>query len=243
MSTSPYGSGPVRFRAFMDMLIMGWYIANAPAIQPSNMIQGVPNEFFLYIPLIILEPKESGGLLVDITVVNIVASASVGVELDLREISDKLDEINYDPEKFPGAICRVKTPKAAILFFHSGKLVCTGARSVEDVHTVIDMMMKKLQDINVMVDESPEITVQNIVATVDLGARLKLDSIAITLGLENVEFEPEQFPGLVYRVRDPKVVMLLFSSGKVVCTGAKKIDDIERAVNIIIDDLKGADFL
>ena len=175
--------------------------------------------------------------------VNVVASASVGVELDLREISDKLDEITYDPEKFPGAICRVKTPKAAILFFHSGKLVCTGARSVEDVHTVIDMMMKKLQDINMMVDGSPEITVQNMVATVDLGARLKLDSIAITLGLENVEFEPEQFPGLVYRVRDPKVVMLIFSSGKVVCTGAKKIPDIDRAVNILIEDLKSADFL
>ncbi len=103
--------------------------------------------------------------------------------------------------------------------------------------------MKKLQDINMMVDESPEITVQNMVATVDLGARLKLDSIAITLGLENVEFEPEQFPGLVYRVRDPKVVMLIFSSGKVVCTGAKKIPDIDKAVNILIEDLKSADFL
>jgi transcription initiation factor TFIID TATA-box-binding protein len=236
-------SGTVRIRAFPEMLIMGCYVAKIPAIQASDIFHEAPKEFFLYIPIIVLESRDGGGLLVDITVVNIVASASVGVELDLREISDKLDEINYDPGKFPGAICRVKTPKAAILFFHSGKLVCTGARSLEDVHTVIDMMMKKLRDMKVMVDESPEITVQNMVATVDLGARLKLDSIAITLGLENVEFEPEQFPGLVYRVRDPKVVMLLFSSGKVVCTGAKKIDDIKRAVSIIIEDLKGANFL
>ena len=225
------------------MLIMGCYIAQTPEIQALDIFQGPPKEFFLYIPLILLESNEGGGLLVDITVVNIVASASAGVELELRELSDRLDEINYDPEKFPGAICRVKTPKAAILFFHSGKLVCTGARSLEDVHTVIDIMMKKLRGIKVIVDESPEFTVQNIVATVDLGARFKLDSIALTLGLENVEFEPEQFPGLVYRVRDPKVVMLIFSSGKVVCTGAKKIDDIERAVNIIVEDLKSADFL
>jgi transcription initiation factor TFIID TATA-box-binding protein len=225
------------------MLIMGCYNAQTPEIHALDIFQGPTKEFFLYIPLILLESNEGGGLLVDITVVNIVASASAGVELDLRELSDRLDEINYDPEKFPGAICRVKTPKAAILFFHSGKLVCTGARSVKDVHTVIDMMMKKLRDIKVMVDKSPEITVQNIVATVDLGSRLKLDSIAITLGLENVEFEPEQFPGLVYRVAEPKVVMLLFSSGKVVCTGAKQIGDIDKAVNIVIENLKNADFL
>jgi transcription initiation factor TFIID TATA-box-binding protein len=181
--------------------------------------------------------------MVVITVVNVVASASVGVELDLQEISSQLDEIEYDPDRFPGAICRVKEPKTAILFFRSGKIVCTGARSLENVRLAIDMMMKRLRALGIMVDESPEITVQNIVATTDLGTDLKLNVIAISLGLEKVEYEPEQFPGLVYRVESPKVVALLFSSGKVVCTGAKKISDIELAVNSIIEELKSAGFL
>ncbi len=174
---------------------------------------------------------------------NVVASASVGVELDLKQLAEELDEVEYDPGRFPGAICRVKEPKTAILFFRSGKIVCTGARSLQSVRDVIDMMMKKMRAIDIMVDESPEITVQNIVATADLGARIRLKIIAISLGLENVEYEPEQFPGLVYRVRDPKVVALLFSSGKVVCTGAKKIADIETAVNFIIGELKSAELL
>ena len=151
--------------------------------------------------------------MVEITVVNVVASASVGIDLDLQEISNQLDELEYDPDRFPGAICRVKEPKTAILFFRSGKIVCTGARSLENVRLVIDMMMKKLRDIDIMVDKSPEITVQNIVATTDLGTDLKLNVIAISLGLEKVEYEPEQFPGLVYLVESPKVVALLFSSG------------------------------
>ncbi|EQD61179.1 transcription factor, partial [mine drainage metagenome] len=59
---------------------------------------------------------------------------------------------------------------------------------------------------------------------------LNLTQIAMSLGLENVEYEPEQFPGLVYRVEEPKVVLLLFGSGKVVCTGAKEENEIEQAV-------------
>jgi len=103
---------------------------------------------------------------------------------------------------------------------------------------VIDMMMKKLRDIGIMVDESPEITVQNIVATADLGAQIDLNTVAVTLGLTSVEYEPEQFPGLVYRIDEPKVVLLLFGSGKVVCTGARKPADVDKAVEKITAELK-----
>jgi len=183
--------------------------------------------------------------MVEIEIVNVVASASVGCELNLEEITAPIEELEYDPERFPGAICRVKEPKTAILFFRSGKIVCTGARSLENVRKVIEMMMLKLQDIGIKVDLHPEITVQNIVATADLEAsrKLKLNVIAIALGLENIEYEPEQFPGLVYRVQEPKAVALLFSSGKVVCTGAKRLEDIELAVEHIANELRAAGFL
>ena len=186
---------------------------------------------------------EEAGNLEDITVVNVVASASVGAELDLEDMAGKLEEVEFNPDRFPGAVCRIKEPKTAILFFRSGKIVCTGARSIDNVHLVIDMMMKKLRAMDIMVDESPEITVQNIVATADLKTDLKLNVIAISLGLEKVEYEPEQFPGLVYRLETPKVVALLFSSGKVVCTGAKKVSDIHLAVKCIKEELKNAGFL
>jgi transcription initiation factor TFIID TATA-box-binding protein len=179
----------------------------------------------------------------EIEIVNVVVSASIGTELDLQKISAALEELEYDPERFPGAIYRVKEPKTALLFFRSGKIVCTGAKSLKDVELVMSKMVKRLNSIGVKITKQPEITVQNIVATTDLGAELKLNAIAISLGLEKVEYEPEQFPGLVYRVEDPKVVALLFGSGKVVCTGAKKVEDIERAVENIRLELESAGFI
>jgi transcription initiation factor TFIID TATA-box-binding protein len=80
--------------------------------------------------------------------------------------------------------------------------------------------------------------VQNIVAVYDLNMQLNLTNIAMSLGLENVEYEPEQFPGLVYRIEEPKVVLLLFGSGKVVCTGAKEKGEIAQAVKILRKDLE-----
>jgi len=91
--------------------------------------------------------------------------------------------------------------------------------------------------------DNPEIIVQNIVASADLGAVLNLNAIAIGLGLENIEYEPEQFPGLVYRIAEPKVVMLLFGSGKLVVTGGKKPADADAAVDKIVEELDGLGLL
>jgi transcription initiation factor TFIID TATA-box-binding protein len=82
-----------------------------------------------------------------------------------------------------------------------------------------------------------------MVATWDTGHALDLTAITLSFGLERVEYEPEQFPGLVFRLSDPKVVMLFFKSGKVVCTGAKSIKELERAVDIVGKELKASGFL
>lgn len=86
------------------------------------------------------------------------------------------------------------------------------------------------------VDKIPEVVVQNMVATASLGTDLNLDAIAVSL--DNTEYEPEQFPGLVYRMSDPKVVFLLFGSGKIVITGAKSLEEAERAADNIVKSLK-----
>ena len=82
-----------------------------------------------------------------------------------------------------------------------------------------------------------------MVATADLGGELNLNEVAISLGLENVEYEPEQFPGLVYRIREPKVAMLLFGSGKIVCAGAKKVEDVSIAVEALLEKLSSMGLL
>ena len=164
----------------------------------------------------------------------------MGTELDLPAIAISLEGAEYEPERFPGLIYRLKEPKTATLLFRSGKVVCTGAKSVEQVKVAIDKVINQLEKIGIHIKTEPKIEVQNIVASSDLGQSINLNAIAITLGLERVEYEPEQFPGLVYRLDLPKVVLLLFGSGKLVCTGARKPQDVEDAVDKITVELRAA---
>jgi transcription initiation factor TFIID TATA-box-binding protein len=172
-----------------------------------------------------------------IEVENVVASSDIGQELDLETLSEDLDATDYDPDNFPGLVYRMHEPKAAALIFRSGKVVCTGAKSVDDVKVALEFVFNELAELGVDVAVSPAVEIQNIVSSADLGHRLNLNAIAIGLGLENIEYEPEQFPGLVYRLDDPEVVALLFGSGKLVITGGKQLDDAEQALSIIEDRL------
>lgn len=181
--------------------------------------------------------------MVKIRVENVVATTSVGTELDLKSVALALDGAEYEPEQFPGIVYRIKEPKTATLLFRSGKLVCTGAKSIKDVEKAIGIVVSKIKEAGFDVNLKPRIDVQNIVASSDLETDLNLNAIAISLGLDKVEYEPEQFPGLVYRIDEPKVVALLFGSGKVVCTGAKRTEDIEIAVKKIYDELNTAGLL
>ena len=178
-----------------------------------------------------------------IKIENVVASTSLGEELDLQAIALALGGAEYEPEQFPGLIYRLKEPKTATLLFRSGKVVCTGAKSLDHVKTAIDTVAKQIEAAGIPIKKDPVIEVQNIVASSDLGTEINLNAIAISLGLEKVEYEPEQFPGLVYRIDVPKVVVLLFGSGKLVCTGARKPSDVEQAVEKITEELKAAGLL
>jgi transcription initiation factor TFIID TATA-box-binding protein len=164
----------------------------------------------------------------------------LGTELDLPALAISLEGADYDPEQFPGLIYRMKDPKAATLLFHSGKVVCTGAKSREQVKVAISKVIKQIEKAGIHIKDEPKIEVQNVVATFDLGQQVNLNAVAISLGLEKVEYEPEQFPGLVYRMTVPKVVLLLFGSGKVVCTGARTPQDVEEAVDKITIELRSA---
>ncbi len=181
--------------------------------------------------------------MIEINVQNIVASTSFAEKLDLDVIAQSWDEAEYEPEQFPGLVYRLSNPKTATLLFRSGKANCTGAKNIEDVRTTINIIAEKLKKLGVEVYKDLGIIIQNIVATADLKGELNLSEVAISLGLENVEYEPEQFPGLVYRIKEPKVVMLLFGSGKIVCAGARKIEEVSIAVEKLSTELSSLGLL
>ena len=179
----------------------------------------------------------------DIEVVNIVVSSSLEHDIPLEKMATALSNTEYNPEQFPGLVIRIKDPKTSALIFSSGKIVCTGARSLEKVEECIKKIIKSLEKINVKITITPEITVQNIVASGSVGMDLNLNSLAMKL--ENTEYEPEQFPGLVYKlnVKDAKgkvfkATFLLFTNGKVVCTGTKSEENVHRALDKLIVNLK-----
>lgn len=149
---------------------------------------------------------------------NMVVSVDFADTIDLNKVANSIEEAEYSPEVFPGLTFRIKDPKSTALIFSSGRMNCTGTRSMSDTKKVIGIIIKRLEKIGVKT-KKPKITVQNIVATGSLGERVDLDEIVFRA--ESAEYEPEQFPGLVYRMKDPKVAFLIFSSGKVVETGAR----------------------
>ena len=164
-----------------------------------------------------------------IAIVNVVASATIDQKLDLVDITKKFPDVEYHPEQFPGAVFRLKNPKTATLLFSSGKMVCTGAKSQELAETAVSNVVKILRKGKIKIKKDAVVSIQNIVSSINLGGKVNLEQAARTL--PRSMYEPEQFPGLIHRMVDPKTVILLFSSGKLVCTGAKHEEDVYRSVN------------
>lgn len=171
-----------------------------------------------------------------IRIENVVASATLNVSVKLEKIVSHFDNIEYEPEQFPGVVYRIPNPKAAALIFSSGKIVCTGAKSPKDSKAVVAKIVSRMRKIGIKVPKNYKVRLENIVASANLGRELNLDNIAFAM--ENTEYEPEQFPGLVFRMDNPKVTFLLFGSGKVICTGARTIKDVERAIGKVSNILK-----
>jgi transcription initiation factor TFIID TATA-box-binding protein len=163
---------------------------------------------------------------------NIVLSVTYeGTEFNLHKLARSLDGARYDPESFPGIIYKSEDPRASFLIFASGKMNCVGARSISDAKQAIGKLTRKLREAHIKVKTEPKVKVQNIVASVDFGRKFDIEHIARSF--ENTEYEPEVFPGLVFRLDDPKAVLLLFVSGKGVCAGVKSTKDVKRAVQKI----------
>lgn len=174
----------------------------------------------------------------DLKVQNIVATTSLGKEVSLTKLARSQSNTEYNPEQFPGLVLRIDKPKSAVLVFSSGNLVCTGTKSVAQVKEVIKAVIKQIAKIGVKVTQVPKITVQNIVASGSIDLKLNLNLLA--LQLENTEYEPEQFPGLVYKLDEPTATFLLFSNGKLVCTGTKNKQQLEESMEKLNKNVRAA---
>ena len=171
----------------------------------------------------------------EIKIQNIVASADLERDIPLIKLAEALPNTEYNPEQFPGLVMRIKEPKTSALIFSSGKIVCTGAKSMQKVREAVKKIIQNIEKIKIKVKRDPQIKVQNMVASGSIGIDLNLNSLA--MDLENTEYEPEQFPGLVYKLPETRATFLLFSNGKIVCTGTRSESKLREAVDLLVKNL------
>ena len=167
---------------------------------------------------------------------NVVASAALNQKIDLNAVLKAYPAVEYRPEKFPGLVFRLRKPKTATLIFSSGRMVCTGAKSEREAKRAVFKIVRELKESGIVIIKKPELRIVNVVASASLSGMIDLEKAAFALG--RTMYEPEQFPGLIYRMDDPKVVILIFRSGKLVCTGAKREEDVYRAVGKLHEKLE-----
>lgn len=168
-------------------------------------------------------------------IVNIVASTSLEQDIPLIKLAEKLPNTEYNPEQFPGLVMRIREPKTSALIFGSGKVVSTGARSMAKLRESIKQIVRNVEKIGIKITIQPRVKVQNMVASGAIGRDLNLNSLAMEL--DNTEYEPEQFPGLVYKLAGTRATFLLFSNGKIVCTGTRSETRLKEAVDLLVQNL------
>ena len=170
-----------------------------------------------------------------ITIQNVVASARFNQGFDLNAIVKAFPNVEYRPEVFPGLAFKLRKPKSCALIFSTGKMVCTGTKSEREARKAILKVARELKEAGIIARLSqPDITIQNIVASVDLGeVSVDLEETTYRL-MKGVMYEPEQFPSAIYRMEDPQVVFLIFNTGRLVCIGAKREEDVFRAVEKLV---------
>ncbi|MGQ9543316.1 MAG: TATA-box-binding protein [Candidatus Bathyarchaeia archaeon] len=172
----------------------------------------------------------------EVKIENVVASGKLDQPLDLDLICKTVPGSRYNPQKFPGLYFNLKRPKSFLLMFNSGKIISMGTRSVRQAKRSILAAVRELKSTGVVILREPKIEIENMVACADLKVKVDLEDSAMVL--ERTIYEPENFPGLIHIMKEPRVTMLLFTNGKMVCAGAKSEDQIFQAVRKIQETLK-----
>jgi transcription initiation factor TFIID TATA-box-binding protein len=173
----------------------------------------------------------------DIQVENIVATTHLAEHFDIQHLASIIQDCKYDPNEFSGLALNFRNPKTAALVFPSGRVVCTGAKNMDQLEELINRAIDKIEKAGGKIPDEPEVEIQNIIATSHINKILNLDAVANSNLIGKIKFRPEKFPGLIIKIDNPRSVVLLFASGKIVCTGTNNIEDASLAINSIKEKL------
>ena len=173
---------------------------------------------------------------IEMTVQNIVASVDLHCKIPLERVAAGLDNAEFNPESFPGLVLRLTKPKSVNLLFGTGKMVCTGGNSIDVVEASVVKVKETLAVFGVEFQGEPDVKVVNLVTSVKTDLELNLDRLAYRL--EGMEYEPEQFPGMVYRTVRPKAAVLIFSTGNFVVAGVRALEEAREVFGQVLAKLK-----
>ncbi len=172
---------------------------------------------------------------------NLVVAAKVADYLDLAALAVRIPEAELDRRRFPGLILRSASPRFTALIFNSGKIVLTGLPHPDAISVALEAVLAALRAAVAEASVKAPPKIVNLVASTAFPDSISLHHFAIARNLEGIEYEPEQFPGLVYRCTTVKAVALLFSTGAIVVTGARSIEDARAAVTEVQRAINNAD--
>jgi len=173
----------------------------------------------------------------NIDIENIVCFIKPTDFFDVKYLSSKISDANFNPSEFEGVSIKYNNPKTATIILPNGKIVCTGAKKIEDAKKAFKKTVDKIKKSGLSIKKKYDIVIENIIASTNLYKELHLSSIANGLILKNVTYEPEKFPGLIYKRKYSETVMILFKSGKIVCMGAKSIEEATNEIDVMKDNL------
>mmetsp|Transcript_35164 Transcript_35164/g.40102 ORF Transcript_35164/g.40102 Transcript_35164/m.40102 type:complete len:265 (-) Transcript_35164:182-976(-) len=176
----------------------------------------------------VIEAKDGLGGSNYIRIQNMSCTANLGVRLDLKRISLKCRNCEFNPRRFAAVIMRLREPRATALIFGSGKMCVTGVKSTHNATLATKRFAYIIERVGFKPEEHLNFKVQNIVGTTDVGFPIRLEGLVYAHSMY-ASFEPELFPGLIYRMIKPRVVFLIFVSGKLVITGARTEGDLKQA--------------
>ena len=179
----------------------------------------------------------------NVTVENIISYSVIADDLDINKIAEKIPGFIYDPTEFLGLTLKLDKPNVAILLLPNGKVICTGAKKLEDIEYSIKEVANKIKNIGLKINSKTDIEIQNIIVSTDLGKEPNLDLISKKLKPENLTYEPDKFPGLIYQMEEIDALMLIFNSGKIVCTGVKNLEDASKAIEMMKEKISSLEAL
>lgn len=175
--------------------------------------------------------------MLNIKIENIITFAELADGFDIDKLANEIPEFVLNRDDFPGLTLKLDEPKTAILVLPSGKVICTGAKNIEDTENSLKIFINKLKKREIKYKPKPKFMIQNVIASFVFEKELHLSSISTCLLLENVCYEPDNFPGLIYKINEIGAEVILFSSGKIVCTGTNNIEDTYKTIEIMKEKL------